>query len=447
MGAIRKRVVCTEDNLSWEIARVLDDAEEEEELSDESDAEPPVETRKDKAGSTGKDPSVRSVVAGTKAGSNVKDPSVRPVVANPKRSAALSSSVAKLMAAAEFHRFSSLQCEPYGSVFEELMRSPGERKSNREKSIQRVKSLLEKVSIGRERFGGFRPMRRKARSVTPPPAQPKGRRLPTAAFESAPVARKEIAKPPLLSPCLQFSQNLLSPVVIFDWDDTLFPTWYVMEVVQPSLSAEQRCCKRLPEDSEFWEPLRKHAIRIRKTLIAAKEVAQVAIVTLAKKPWVIDSSYQFLPEFDMSALLKDLDIKVIYARDCISPCMARAADDEEGVNPFIVAKRNAMHKCVRMLRKNLGWDTANVISIGDSVVEREACKELMWNYGEEGNLCKTVKFVEDPALDLLSMELEVLSSWLQPLVTYDDDADLGFDDDPDADEILCQVLNPRARAH
>merc|ERR1712241_112140 len=107
-------------------------------------------------------------------------------------------------------------------------------------------------------------------------------------------------------------------VFIFDWDDTLFPTWFVSEVVMPCLPpGAAKSDVSLPEDSPFYEALAKHGRTVRSLLTSARAIGRVGLVTLAQRPWVLSSAHRFLPGVDFKQILKDLDIPVIYARECL----------------------------------------------------------------------------------------------------------------------------------
>lgn len=138
-------------------------------------------------------------------------------------------------------------------------------------------------------------------------------------------------------------------VFIFDWDDTLFPTWFVSEVVMPCLPPDAKSDSTLPVDSPFAEALAKHARTVRSLLSSARGIGRVGIVTLAQRPWVLSSAQRFLPGIDFKLVLKELDIPIIYARECLRRPMISQAKIEEGVNVFTVAKQAAMLKALKKL--------------------------------------------------------------------------------------------------
>merc|ERR1712129_607541 len=98
--------------------------------------------------------------------------------------------------------------------------------------------------------------------------------------------------------------------------------------------------------------------------------ATVSIVTLAVRPWVDDSARLFLPGLDLSSLLDELGIKVFYAREHMSPYEMGGASVEEGVDLQTIAKRNAMRRILKPMRKE--QRQLNVVCIGDSFAEEVA---------------------------------------------------------------------------
>lgn len=101
------------------------------------------------------------------------------------------------------------------------------------------------------------------------------------------------------------------PVVVFDWDDTLMPTSFVMEKVIP-LYRDQP----VPEGALHYDKLAAHANIVRRMLRSARQVARVAVVTLARRPWVSMSGALYFPgEEGIEELLACLEIPVYYASE------------------------------------------------------------------------------------------------------------------------------------
>eukprot|EP00929_Paragymnodinium_shiwhaense_P072183 TRINITY_DN36635_c0_g1_i1.p1 TRINITY_DN36635_c0_g1~~TRINITY_DN36635_c0_g1_i1.p1 ORF type:complete len:438 (+),score=125.38 TRINITY_DN36635_c0_g1_i1:109-1422(+) len=212
--------------------------------------------------------------------------------------------------------------------------------------------------------------------------------------------------------------------IIFDWDDTLFPTWYIYEVVRPCIS-EAEWQEGIDCESPFYDALEEHARYVHETLVAAKNATpNVAIVTLAKQPWVISSGDKFLPGLDIGYLLDELNIPVYYARDHVPKFHVRP--QEEGVNMFTIAKRNAMSKVMRRFAKRQRRHVQNMISVGDSPMEMHAVKEIAWGSHHEC-LCKVVKLIEEPCLSTMGDELKALKIHFEKMVEYREDFDCHMD--------------------
>lgn len=149
----------------------------------------------------------------------------------------------------------------------------------------------------------------------------------------------------------------------------------------------------------------------------------------------MSSARRFLPGMDFKQVLKEFDIPIIYARECLRRPMISQAKVEEGVNIFTIAKQAAMLKALKRLYGKRPW--MNVISIGDSIVERDAITELLWSRDQDGQessssrmmpCCKTVKLLEEPSVEQLGAELVLLGKWLRSMATHDEDFDVVMDD-------------------
>lgn len=108
-------------------------------------------------------------------------------------------------------------------------------------------------------------------------------------------------------------QDPENAVIIFDWDDTLLPTTYILSTVIPSLAEEDRAGV-LPESSPHQAALAAHAHLVGFLLRTARRVARVAIVSNSLSPWVEASSARYLPGLDLESLLRELDVPIYYAR-------------------------------------------------------------------------------------------------------------------------------------
>ncbi|CAL1132868.1 unnamed protein product [Cladocopium goreaui] len=185
----------------------------------------------------------------------------------------------------------------------------------------------------------------------------------------------------------------------------------------------------LPMDDALRASLDKISDTVRELLTLAKSCGQVAIVTLSRRPWVANSASEYLPKLGIEALLKELRIPVIYSRECVKPYMMRSPDGafEEGVCPLTMAKELAMKVLKKLYGKN-PWK--NVLSIGDSVTERTAITELLWAHmGEDSrSCCKTLKMLQDPTIEQLQMELNIIKDALPEMAKRGEDFSLCIDE-------------------
>lgn len=299
--------------------------------------------------------------------------------------------------------------------------------------------------------------------------------------------------------------------IIFDWDDTLFPTSYVTGEVLPSISGGETF-PQLPKSSPFYKPLAELAHLVEYVLRAARALARVAIVTLSMSPWVPFSAIRYLPGLDIEELLLELDIPVYYSRgsydricqsinDSVkywkvtlpsgpgsvglklrrlendsyevtgvgeqglvatwnrehpadSICKGDVVFDVNGVNrslevefrscvltgksavlqmgrqsstidPHKEAKRIDMAKCLKTFYGSLPNASWNVVSVGDSMAEHQALKEVLSE--AEGTKCKTVHLLDKPKLDQLSNQLRVFLVWLPRILQHEKAFDLDMD--------------------
>jgi len=198
--------------------------------------------------------------------------------------------------------------------------------------------------------------------------------------------------------------DLGEPVIIFDWDDTLFPSWFVKNVILQQA-----------KDS-FADPMSEHTLAVMDVLRAARQVARVGIVTLAGKSWIQTTLREYLStnggSQSLEALMVELEIEFFHADlpETITP----------GEPPGVTAKKAAMNGCINKLHGGGAW---HIISIGDSVCERDALKEVMKSSPQIHSLCKTIKLSENPWLTELTEDLRKLVPSMQPLCAYPEDCD------------------------
>jgi len=205
-------------------------------------------------------------------------------------------------------------------------------------------------------------------------------------------------------------------LIIFDFDDTLFPTTW-MKRLNPMDSQVSAIVSSIAPifgvkvSSKYWavstllgvHDLRRHATVVRDLLRIARSLGHVAVVTLAPERWLTQTLEGLLPGEDIQALLDEFDVPVYHAKSYGVP-----KQDSQ-----VELKRRAMAACLSDLAS---ISIRNVISVGDSIVERKAIKELLQPEVEAfATLCKTLKLLKNPSCAHLTEELSQLLQVL-PLI-------------------------------
>lgn len=203
-----------------------------------------------------------------------------------------------------------------------------------------------------------------------------------------------------------YCQNL----IIFDWDDTLFPTTWLH---QQGL---------LKEDAEVSEEqgvqLQALASLVATTLDAAKRRSAVSIVTNAEHGWVELSCRTFMPTLQAHLL----DINIVSARTrheqhgLVAPTTWKCLAFEEVVGEFFSVPDGAGVAARR-----------NIISIGDSEHEMDALK---WVANGTECYAKSVKFVQKPCVEQLMEQHELVARSVDDVVDHGGnlDCEVGLED-------------------
>jgi len=228
-------------------------------------------------------------------------------------------------------------------------------------------------------------------------------------------------------------QGCEETLFIFDWDDTLCPTTFISS--DDRVNYRDRCACFDKDPSMLLDPkdgsrgllsdaLSRHEAAVKDVLQAATSSGTVVIVTLAQEGWIDTSIENFLP--GLKGFIEDLDIEFVYARQALSSWQLRAAMHDD-MDVWKLLKTKAMEAVITRFysrTKRRSWK--NIISIGDSIVERDALVEVTFTHsqcdkhGQEKPLrCKTVKLEDEPDLAQLTEELQVLQNWIKPLGFYD----------------------------
>mmetsp|Transcript_77132 Transcript_77132/g.145369 ORF Transcript_77132/g.145369 Transcript_77132/m.145369 type:complete len:339 (-) Transcript_77132:91-1107(-) len=192
-------------------------------------------------------------------------------------------------------------------------------------------------------------------------------------------------------------------VIIFDWDDTLLPSaWLLQQGLHPS-----------KPEMPSWEQraqLKDLCRCVRRTLRHAKSYGTVVLVTNAERGWIELSCQRYFP-----GLLPMLEsVKIV---------SARAAHEKPGVTSPTVWKSLAFASEINNVFNAFPTEQRkNVISFGDAWHERSAVLEVTKHIP---NCCtKSFKFMERPDVAQLRREHDLISGCLGHIVSHEGSLDL-----------------------
>jgi hypothetical protein len=196
---------------------------------------------------------------------------------------------------------------------------------------------------------------------------------------------------------------------IWDWDDTLFPsTWLNGQGLRLEDDAGAA-----PEQQVLLDAI---AAEVEQTIRLALQTGEVVIVTNAEHGWVDQSCRKFCPT--LHPLVDTL--RVVSARSTyeefgvFSPLEWKVKAFEREMGAFVPKAARLAHQ----------HEVANLMSIGDSIHEREALLRASETMHYAMRRVKTVKLPERPDLPSLHKTHELLRKQLRTLVEHDGDLDL-----------------------
>merc|ERR1712146_361345 len=109
--------------------------------------------------------------------------------------------------------------------------------------------------------------------------------------------------------------------------------------------------------------------------------------------------------------------------------------DEKAMYHYTEGKRRVMSKQVgkRFTDAHSSW---NIISLGDGDYERDALMEIRTieqnrrrRGGKVNIMIKTIKMLDEPTIEELQAQLQILHSWLPKVVKYQDNLDISMESD------------------
>jgi len=189
-----------------------------------------------------------------------------------------------------------------------------------------------------------------------------------------------------------------STVIFVDWDDTLLCSSYLS-------GAGYRLDSELEASSPIDRELKELEASVIGLLRLAMSFGEVHVVTNAETGWVQLSAKKFLP--GVMPVLEQ--VKVISARSTYETMFPEAP-----VKWKFCAFQERLYSDTKSPK--------NVISFGDSHVEREAVRAV--TRGLPSTKTKSVKFAEKPSMEQLRRQLELVTNCFQYIHSHEGDLDL-----------------------
>lgn len=242
-------------------------------------------------------------------------------------------------------------------------------------------------------------------------------------------------------------------MMVFDWDDTLFPTTAIIDVLKLDWRvplSQQRVKKDVVKKLAACE---HGAVEVLKK---ACQHGHVVVVTLAARGWVEQACRLFYPK--VGEVLQANDIKIVNAqereqKEAVGNPDKYGSDEEY----YGLMKGHAIATEIdRFYSQYEGQTWKNILSIGDSRFERYGLlaasaayiknKHITEMDGEptspvqqdawqkvnsDGHVVKVrvkcCKLVDGPDIEELDIELDMVNKWLQLMVAIDEGFDLDFE--------------------
>lgn len=219
--------------------------------------------------------------------------------------------------------------------------------------------------------------------------------------ESGPAPASSAACEQIALPPVQLLANT-DTVIIFDWDDTLLASSFLS-------SKGYRLDNNMIRCPDVEAQLRQLERSICNVLTLALHYGRVHVVTNAETGWVQLSAQKFIPG-------------VVPLLDKLTVVSARSTYEEMYPEQPLQWKVCAFQERLAPHLVESNTDTKNVISFGDSHVEREAVRTV--TRGLQRTKTKSVKFAERPSMEQLRRQIDLVTNCFQYIYSHEGDLDL-----------------------
>lgn len=226
-------------------------------------------------------------------------------------------------------------------------------------------------------------------------------------FRSKSPTERSPSRSPFSKMTRRGSQHLYAEpnqtVIVFDWDDTVFPTTWVRDDVKLNwrfpLEHNNLSDESLKMVKQYLSDLEDEVIALLRKAFTVSNC--VIIVTLAKFPWVSKSCRFFMPRLER-VIFEELKIPIVYARDMKYPApesnvtSSKTSKETQSILPnsqseaklteYALVKGRAIAVEVdKFYSQYPGQTWKNIISVGDSEFERLGTQSIILKYFELHN--------------------------------------------------------------
>jgi hypothetical protein len=194
----------------------------------------------------------------------------------------------------------------------------------------------------------------------------------------------------------------LKTVIIFDWDDTLLASSFLSSKGYRLDNNMQRC-------SDVDAQLKQLERSVISVITLALRYGEVHVITNAETGWVQLSAQKFIPG-------------VVPLLEKVTVISARSTYEQQYPEMPLKWKVCAFQDNLAKHFVQADSNAKNIISFGDSHVEREAVRAVSRSFSNAKT--KSVKFAERPSMEQLRRQIDLVTNCFEYIYSHEGDLDL-----------------------
>jgi hypothetical protein len=201
------------------------------------------------------------------------------------------------------------------------------------------------------------------------------------------------------------SVNIKENLIILDWDDTILPTtWLEINNVRPKSIVKSFYTKEMALYENYCYDF----------LNEVRKNGNIIIITNADEKWVESTCKEYLPKIlPIISTIKIISAYSIYNKIVNCPFKLKEMAFKNEIELYIKENPNIVK---------------NILSIGDAEYERIAVRSINKNKKLEGTseICfiKSIKLSENPNLELIREQLDVITKNITSIISKKETLDL-----------------------